>query len=146
MLCFRILNMVCVFKHLHCSVQLSMSNMEKRYRNKTIIIINGSLNSVDRSIDRSIIQSVNRSIDQFIIHSVNQSLSRHDLCFIDKGNGLLNAISQLLLKTHIHGHTLLIIKHFPLQTYAHVEKTSNHSCGPPLMQNERNDLCPQPPV
>ena len=26
--------MVCVFKHLYCSAQLSMSNMEKRYRNK----------------------------------------------------------------------------------------------------------------
>ena len=31
--------MVCVFKHLYCSAQLSMSNMEKRYRNKIIIII-----------------------------------------------------------------------------------------------------------
>ena len=31
--------MVCVFKHLHCSAQLSMSSMEKRYRNKIIIII-----------------------------------------------------------------------------------------------------------
>ena len=31
--------MVCVFKHLYCSTQLSMSNMEKRYRNKIIIII-----------------------------------------------------------------------------------------------------------
>ena len=30
--------MVCVFKHLYCSAQLSMSNMEKRYRNKIIII------------------------------------------------------------------------------------------------------------
>ena len=27
---------VCVFKHLYCSVQLSMSNMEKPYRNKII--------------------------------------------------------------------------------------------------------------
>ena len=33
--------MVCVFKHLYCSAQLSMSNMEKRYRNK--IIIKGNL-------------------------------------------------------------------------------------------------------
>ena len=39
MLCFRFLIMVCVFKHLYCSAQLSMSNMEKRYRNKIIIII-----------------------------------------------------------------------------------------------------------
>ena len=31
--------MVCVFKHLYCSAQLSMSNLEKRYRNKIIIII-----------------------------------------------------------------------------------------------------------
>ena len=31
--------MVCVCKHLHCSAQLSMFNMEKRYRNKIIIII-----------------------------------------------------------------------------------------------------------
>ena len=31
--------MVCVFKHLYCSAQLSMSSMEKRYRNKIIIII-----------------------------------------------------------------------------------------------------------
>ena len=31
--------MVCVFKHLYCSAQLSMSKMEKRYRNKIIIII-----------------------------------------------------------------------------------------------------------
>ena len=31
--------MVCVFKHLYCSAQLSMSNMEKRYRNEIIIII-----------------------------------------------------------------------------------------------------------
>ena len=31
--------MVCVFKHLYCSAQLSMSNTEKRYRNKIIIII-----------------------------------------------------------------------------------------------------------
>ena len=31
--------MVCVFKHLYCSAQLSMSNMEKRYRNKIIIVI-----------------------------------------------------------------------------------------------------------
>ena len=31
--------MVCVFKHLNCSAQLSMSSMEKRYRNKIIIII-----------------------------------------------------------------------------------------------------------
>ena len=31
--------MVCVLKHLYCSEQLSMSNMEKRYRNKIIIII-----------------------------------------------------------------------------------------------------------
>ena len=31
--------MVCVFKHLYCSAQLSMSNMEKRYRNKIIITI-----------------------------------------------------------------------------------------------------------
>ena len=31
--------MVCVFKHLYCSAQLSMSNMEKRFRNKIIIII-----------------------------------------------------------------------------------------------------------
>ena len=31
--------MVCVFKHLYCSAQLSMSNMEKRYRNKIIVII-----------------------------------------------------------------------------------------------------------
>ena len=31
--------MVCVFKHVYCSAQLSMSNMEKRYRNKIIIII-----------------------------------------------------------------------------------------------------------
>ena len=31
--------MVCVFKHLYCSAQLSMSNMEKSYRNKIIIII-----------------------------------------------------------------------------------------------------------
>ena len=30
---------VCVFKHLYCSAQLSMSSMEKRYRNKIIIII-----------------------------------------------------------------------------------------------------------
>ena len=28
--------MVCVFKHLYCSTQLSMSSMEKRYRNKII--------------------------------------------------------------------------------------------------------------
>ena len=39
MLCFRFLSMVCLFKHLYCSAQLSMSNMEKRYRNKIIIII-----------------------------------------------------------------------------------------------------------
>ena len=39
MLCFRFLSMVCVFKHLYCSAQLSMSNMEKRYRNKIIIIM-----------------------------------------------------------------------------------------------------------
>ena len=31
--------MVCVYKHLYCSAQLSMSNMEKRYRNRTIIVI-----------------------------------------------------------------------------------------------------------
>ena len=31
--------MVCVFKHLYCSAQLSMSSMEKRYRNKIIITI-----------------------------------------------------------------------------------------------------------
>ena len=31
--------MVCVFKHLYCSAQLSMSNMEKRYRKKIITII-----------------------------------------------------------------------------------------------------------
>ena len=31
--------MVCVFKHLYCSAQLSMSSMEKHYRNKIIIII-----------------------------------------------------------------------------------------------------------
>ena len=31
--------MVCVFKHLYCPAQLSMSDMEKRYRNKIIIII-----------------------------------------------------------------------------------------------------------
>ena len=31
--------MVCVFQHLYCSAQLSMSSMEKRYRNKIIIII-----------------------------------------------------------------------------------------------------------
>ena len=31
--------MVCVFKHLYCSAQLSMSKMEKHYRNKIIIII-----------------------------------------------------------------------------------------------------------
>ena len=31
--------MVCVFKHLYCSAQLSISSMEKRYRNKIIIII-----------------------------------------------------------------------------------------------------------
>ena len=31
--------MVCVFKHLYCSAQLSMSSMEKCYRNKIIIII-----------------------------------------------------------------------------------------------------------
>ena len=31
--------MVCVFKHLYCSVQLSMSNMEKRYRKRIIIMI-----------------------------------------------------------------------------------------------------------
>ena len=37
--CFRFLSMVCVFKHLYCSAQLSMSNMEKRYRNKIIIIM-----------------------------------------------------------------------------------------------------------
>ena len=30
---------VCVFKHLYCSAQLSISNMEKHYRNKIIIII-----------------------------------------------------------------------------------------------------------
>ena len=35
----QVLIMVCVFKHLYCSAQLSMSNMEKRYRNKIIIII-----------------------------------------------------------------------------------------------------------
>ena len=40
MLCFRFLSMVCVFKHLYCSAQLSMSNMEKRYRNKIIIKLN----------------------------------------------------------------------------------------------------------
>ena len=28
--------MVCVFKYLYCSAQLSMSNMEMRYRNKII--------------------------------------------------------------------------------------------------------------
>ena len=31
--------MVCVFKQLYCSAQLSMSNTEKRYRNKIIMII-----------------------------------------------------------------------------------------------------------
>ena len=31
--------MVCVFKNLYCSAQLSMSNMEKRYRNKIIMIM-----------------------------------------------------------------------------------------------------------
>ena len=30
---------MCVFKHLYCSAQLSMSSMEKRYRNEIIIII-----------------------------------------------------------------------------------------------------------
>ena len=29
---------VCMYKHLYCSAHLSMSNMEKRYRNKIIII------------------------------------------------------------------------------------------------------------
>ena len=29
--------MVCVFKQLYCSAKLSMSKMEKRYRNKIII-------------------------------------------------------------------------------------------------------------
>ena len=37
--------MVCLFKHLYCSAQLSMSNMEKRYRNKIIIIIINSNNN-----------------------------------------------------------------------------------------------------
>ena len=36
--------MVCVFKHLYCSAQLSMSSMEKRYRNKIIIIIIAIIN------------------------------------------------------------------------------------------------------
>ena len=31
--------MVCVFKHLYCSAQLNVSNMEKCYRNKIIIMI-----------------------------------------------------------------------------------------------------------
>ena len=48
MLCFRFLSMVCVFKHLFCSAQLSMSNMEKRYRNKIIIIIITSCRTHDR--------------------------------------------------------------------------------------------------
>ena len=38
--------MVCVFKHLYCSAQLSMSNMERRYRNKIIIIIMSRLNQI----------------------------------------------------------------------------------------------------
>ena len=39
MLCFRVLSMMCVFKHLYCSAKLSVSNMEKRYRSIIIIII-----------------------------------------------------------------------------------------------------------
>ena len=31
--------MVCVFKHLSCSAQLSMSSMEKRYRNKSLLLL-----------------------------------------------------------------------------------------------------------
>ena len=38
MLCARARARVCVI-HWHCSAQLSMFNMEKRYRNKIIIII-----------------------------------------------------------------------------------------------------------
>ena len=34
---------VCVVVHWHCSAQLSMFNMEKRYRNKIIIIKNRPL-------------------------------------------------------------------------------------------------------
>ena len=40
--CVRACVRVCVFVvivHWHCSAQLSMFNMEKRYRNKIIIII-----------------------------------------------------------------------------------------------------------
>ena len=36
--CARVRGRVCVI-HWHCSAQLSMFNMEKRYRNKIIIII-----------------------------------------------------------------------------------------------------------
>ena len=43
----RVCARVCVI-HWHCTAQLSMFNMEKRYRNKIIIIIiiNGSANKI----------------------------------------------------------------------------------------------------
>ena len=37
--CVRACVRACVVVHWHCSAQLSMFNMEKRYRNKIIIII-----------------------------------------------------------------------------------------------------------
>ena len=44
----RVYMCVCVV-HWHCSAQLSMFNMEKRYRNKIIIIINLRLENVAQS-------------------------------------------------------------------------------------------------
>ena len=46
--CARVRARVCVI-HWHCSAQLSMFNMEKRYRNKIIIIIINSLRLSHRS-------------------------------------------------------------------------------------------------
>ena len=50
--------MVCVYKHLYCSTQLSMSNTDKRYRNKIIIIIKDDDDDCDHFMKKEMLMTI----------------------------------------------------------------------------------------
>ena len=65
---------VCVV-HWHCTAQLSMFNMEKRFRNKTIIIIimerRGVL-AIDEVVDRMGVLAIDERVDRMGVLAIDE--------------------------------------------------------------------------
>ena len=73
--CVRVCVCVCVV-HWHCSAQLSMFNMEKRYRNKIIIIIIITLLS---SLQSTVVSLSYQSKCRSVRHTLNLSITHSKL-------------------------------------------------------------------